>query len=212
MFSLSLSDLPSTDHPILDKAIAGIIAAGVWFLIKNGGEILLPTLESLPSTGSPLQDGLFVFLSVFVVILLISFVAGNGETNDDQEATETEDVEIEVIPQHFEDGQSDDIGVSEDCVRIFNQVGEMRVVVTWPDEITREWVEIDAGPRLEFVFQDQPPDVDFDGSMFKLDRSCTLGPFDVKIHPQEQINQRTLRFKGRNSDQVFKTTELRRAN
>jgi hypothetical protein len=208
----TLSKIPSSDNPVVNITAGGLISSIIWSLFKEFGKIISPIFLTLPTTGSLIHDGILVFFVATMILLSGTFIPRNGDSADDRESSGGENVDIEIIPQHIEEDQSDDFGVSEDCVRIFDQVGKMRVVVSWPEEMNREWVELDAGRQIEFVFRDKPPDVDFDGSMFKLDRRCILGPFDVKIHPKEQINQRTLQFKGRDSDRVYRTIELRRAN
>lgn len=216
------SSVPTTGNAIVDGAIAGLISSALLtvaaLIFPWGGE----DGDSSNNSISDVEDSTVVTDSEHTEVHEHYHghqSDGDSESSDDSGGSDTESVEseyelptIDHTPQHLENSGEDDLARSQGSVRTFQQEGEMRLIVTWPTDRPREWVELDAGNDVDFVFASRPSDVEFNTPQFRLNDHVRIKGFIVKIHFQGEIVSRDINIKFVESGEVFHNITLERAS
>jgi hypothetical protein len=136
-----------------------------------------------------------------------------SEKRDDDEGNSSDNMDwaediIKFVPKNIEKGSDDAMAISNDWLRTFQGEGKGHVVVSWPEEQSREWVEINAGSDINITFKSKPSGIEFEDNMFRLKESVLTESFYIYVNHSVNINSRELTFNISDTDKKLLSRKI----
>lgn len=164
-------------------------------------------LSDLPSTGNPIVNNLIaaILISTFSGTLFHSRKYFKNLESDSEKLAKN----ITLTPHDIDTNEEDEEAIFENSIRTKQQNGEAHLHIEWPDDVERDWIEVDAGDKVYFDFVPEPHDVKFNGSEFCLNDSTPYEGFKLIITHDKDINSRELKLKLSDSNNIILSRTLK---